>query len=127
MTTVTPETTSAMFDGIATIVETQGFFLWGARGLKDITGDKRLGVRKVERIEAELASRGIQHIPRRIPRDQNAKVLFYASNGNDGLGTLIDHLVGTNDINPSTVALERIGGILDKHSKAVRAVEAAES
>ncbi|WP_406080516.1 hypothetical protein OG468_08730 [Streptomyces zaomyceticus] len=127
MSTVAPETTDGAFDAISAIVESNGFFLWEARGLKMITGDKRLGARKVERMERELADRGIHHIPRRIPRDENAKVLFYAPNGSDGLGTLIHQLVGSNDNNLSNEALELVGGILNKHREAVRTVEATQS
>ncbi|MER6654634.1 hypothetical protein OG596_17510 [Streptomyces sp. NBC_01102] len=127
MSNVSPEATEGAFDALAEIVKTNGFFLWGARGLKDITGAKRLGARKAERIDAELARRGVHHIPGRIPRDENAKVLLYAPNGNDGLGTLVHHLVGSNGINLSSEALNLVGAILDKHAEAVRAVEAAES
>ncbi|WP_405397997.1 hypothetical protein [Streptomyces microflavus] len=123
MSNVAPETTDGAFDAIAQIVETQGFFLWGARGLKAITGDKRLGARKAERMDAELARRGIHHIPRRIPRDENARVLFYAPNGNDGLGTLIHHLVGTNDVVLSNETLNLVGAILQKHANVVRVAE----
>ncbi|MFJ8851081.1 hypothetical protein [Streptomyces sp. NPDC102437] len=127
MTAVATETTDAMFDAIATIVEKDGFFLWKVQGLKMITGDKRAGARKVERMEKELADRGILHLPRQIPRDEKAKVLFYAPNGGKGLGTLIRHLVGANDIYLSNEDLELVGAILGKHRDAVRTVEATES
>ncbi len=127
MSNVAPETTDGAFDAIAHIVETQGFFLWGARGLKAITGDKRLGARKAERMDAELAHRGIKHIPSRIPRDENARVLFYAPNGNDGLGTLIHHLVGSNDITLSNETLNLVGAILQKHADLDRVFGTTES
>ncbi|MBD9733145.1 hypothetical protein IGX29_15295 [Streptomyces sp. H28] len=74
------------------LIESSGnFHVAGVHELLRVLGKQRAGVRIVQELEQVLAAHSIGHLPPRIPRDQNAKVLLYNQDG-PGAGITL-HLV----------------------------------
>jgi hypothetical protein len=71
-------TTPNAWDSLPAIIERSGGFLpMNVLALRKFDGAGAAKVNVVARIEHELATRKIGHLPSVIPRDQNAQVLLY--------------------------------------------------
>ncbi|MGW0562909.1 hypothetical protein ACWDZ4_20375 [Streptomyces sp. NPDC003016] len=85
-------TTPNAWDDLPEAIERNGGYLpMDVLTLRNLDGAGSAKVHVVARIEYELASRKIGHLPSGIPRDQHAKVLLY-NQDRDNIG-LVLHLV----------------------------------
>ncbi|MGW0767753.1 hypothetical protein [Streptomyces sp. NPDC002676] len=70
--------TDTRWENYRKLIMTSGtFHVAGVHELLRVMGKQRAGVRIVQDLEEVLAAHNIGHLPPRIPRDQNAKVLLY--------------------------------------------------
>ncbi|MCM2518307.1 hypothetical protein ACH4FA_36905 [Streptomyces sp. NPDC017966] len=70
--------TENRWDKYRTIIESSGnFHVAGVHELLRVMGKQRAGAIIVQDLEEALAAHNIGHLPPRIPRDQNAKILLY--------------------------------------------------
>jgi hypothetical protein len=82
-----------------------GYDLWSVETLVRFDGAQRAGARIIERIEQRLAENNVGHLPGRLPRDGNCRVLLYnMDQPNVGFIIRLVHELATRDVDDQTNA-----------------------
>ncbi|GAA2271744.1 hypothetical protein GCM10010415_43070 [Streptomyces atrovirens] len=106
-----------------------GYDLWSVEMLVRFDGAQRAGARIIERIEQRLAANNVGHLPGRLPRDGNCRVLLYSKDQpNVGFILRLVHQLATQEVNDDTNALvQQLKMMLDGNAAVQRAIGGVDS